>query len=659
MKRIAKCVVIAGGISTPAWAQTTLNGTSLALQSQGTQSGTSYTLGAGTNVSGITNLDGYVGTYVDLSQAAPVTFTVNADGTTSGGLAPDMTVVVADDSNSFTVSSTTASNYTYKTPTLQAGTYFVRIQLDNQVDNPSASTPQLPTLTVNSLTVSGTGVSVSNNNSETFNSSGVSTSNAISAAQTYINNFRQGQQTVTLHNAQGQALASGTQVQVQLLRNAFNLGTAVYDSTSSSFYSSYSWLNPSASTTSATLAQDYQSMVLNNFNTVEPENAGKWGSEESSSTGPVTPNMTFVDQLSNFAEQHNLDVRMHNLIWNQSQPTYVNNLFNSSGVATGSNLTKLSSDIQNRINYYVGGNNAQSGPANGQPRALAYQQMDVLNEGLHATTTDNYSASYGVSGIANIYNEVANAVKAAGANTQLYINDYDVIQGSTNPQTGASDPYANWYLNEAQQLNSAGYGNVVGGFGVEGYISSGNLSAATMQKAMQNLAVAGLPMALTEFGISGTSPTSNPLNAGDLQNALTMVYGNPNANTFDFWDFWQAVLANNSFLENYEGGSLLTSSGATTALYQDLLNWAASNNFILPGQITPFDLTVGANGQISFDGTYGTYEVIYNGQDYLFTSNPQGNSLVVMVPEPLGGGAALVGSCFMLGRRKRARAGQA
>jgi GH35 family endo-1,4-beta-xylanase len=654
MMRVAKCFVIAGGISTPAWAQTTINGTSLALQSQGTQSGTSYTLGAGTNVSGITNLDGYVGTYVDLSQAAPVTFTVNADGTTSGGLAPDMTLDIADDSNSFTVSSTTASNYTYQTPTLPAGTYFVRIQLDNQVNNPSASTPQLPTLTVNSLTVSGTGVSVSNNNSETFNSSGVSTSNAILAAQTYINNFRQGQQTVTLENSPGNYVASGTQVQVKLVRNSFNLGTAVYDtSESGGFYSKYSWMNPSASTTSATLAQDYQSFVLNNFNTVEPENAGKWGNEESSSSGPVTPNMSFVDQLSNFAEQHDLDVRMHNLIWDQEQPAYVNNLFNSSGVATGSNVATLSSDIQNRINYYVGGKNAQSGPANDQARALAYQQMDVLNEALHATTTDNYWSTYGASGVANIYNEVANAVKTAGANTKLYINDYSVIQGSSNPQTGASDPYANWYLNEAQQINSAGYGNILGGLGVEAYIGAGDLSAATMQEAMQNLAVSGLPMSLTEFAISGTSPTSNLLNAGDLQNILTMVYGNPSATTFDFWDFWQALEANDSFLKNYESSALMTSTGGTTALYQDFLNWAAANNFILPGQVTPLNLTVGANGQISFDGSYGTYEVILNGQDYLFTSSPQGNSLVLIVPEPVGASAMLAGGCVTLGRRRR------
>jgi GH35 family endo-1,4-beta-xylanase len=662
MKRFVKCFVIAGGVSTPALAQTvtTLNGNGLTLESQGPQTtGTSYTLGAGTNVSGITNLDGYIGTYVDLSSAASVTFTVNADGTTSNGLAPDMTLAIADDSQSFTVSSTSSNSYTYTTPTLPTGTYFLRIQLDNQVDNPTASVPQLPTLTVNSVTVSGNGVTVSNNNSETFTTNGVSTSNAISAAQTYINNFRQGQQTITLENGQGHALSSGTQVQVQLVRNAFNLGTGVYDtSESGNFYSQYSWMNPSASTTSATLAQDYQTFLLNNFNTVEPENAGKWGSEESSSTGPVTPNMTYVDQLSNFAEKHDLDVRMHNLIWDSQQPTYVNNLFNSSGVATGTNLATLSSDISNRINYYVSGNNAQSGPANGQPRTLAYQQIDVLNEGLHATTTDNYWASYGASGVANIYSEVANAVKAAGANTQLYINDYSVIQGSSNPANGASDPYANWYLNEAEEINGAGYGKVLGGIGVEAYLPTGNFSAATAQEALQNLAVSGLPTTLSEFAISGTSPTSNTKNTGDLQNILTMLYGDPDATTFDFWDFWQALMANDSFLKNYQGSALLTSTGGETALYSAFLTWAEDNNFVLPGQITPMNLTVGADGQISFNGSYGTYEVIYNGQDYLFTSSPQGNSFVVVVPEPAAG-AMLSGSCLLLGRRTRRRAPRA
>jgi hypothetical protein len=134
-----------------------------------------------------------------------------------------------------------------------------------------------------------------------------------------------------------------------------------------------------------------------------------------------------------------------------------------------------------------------------------------------------------------------------------------------------------------------------------------------------------------------------------------MVYGNPNANTFDFWDFWQSLMANDSFLDTRQASALLNSNGTPTALYTTLLNWAQANDFILPSQMTPFSLTVGANGQISFDGTYGTYEVILNGQDYLFTSTAQGNSLTLMVPEPASGGV-LAGGLLMLRRRSRRRA---
>src|SRR5579872_1451051 len=107
MKKVARCLIFVGGLSSPALGQTTISGKNLALQSSGAASGNGWTLSS----------DGYVGTYITLSQPAPVTFTLNASGTTSNSLSPDMMISIADSSQSFSVTSN-PTNYTYTTPTL-------------------------------------------------------------------------------------------------------------------------------------------------------------------------------------------------------------------------------------------------------------------------------------------------------------------------------------------------------------------------------------------------------------------------------------------------------------------------------------------------------------------------------------------------------------
>src|SRR5579872_4365860 len=199
MKRCVKCFVLVGGLSTPAFAQTTINGNALALLSSGVASGSAWSLTS----------DGYVGTYINLTQPTAVSFTLNASGTASNGLNPDMMVSIADSSQTFNVASSSLTNYNYTTPTLPAGTYFVRTQLDNQTST------QTPSLKIGSLTVSGTGVSVLYSNS--------TDTNALNAATTYATNYRQGNATISLSNLTGGLhLGAGSQVQVKLVDNAFN-----------------------------------------------------------------------------------------------------------------------------------------------------------------------------------------------------------------------------------------------------------------------------------------------------------------------------------------------------------------------------------------------------------------------------------------------------
>ncbi len=147
MKRFVACFVIACAISSPAFAQTIVNGDNMALQSSGTASGSAWNL----------NSDGYVGTYIQVpTSGSTVSFDLNAAGISSQGVLPDVTLSVAGTNVPFTV--TTASNGDYlANVTLPGdanatnpngnGTYLVRLQLDNQ------SATAVPTVKINSLSV--------------------------------------------------------------------------------------------------------------------------------------------------------------------------------------------------------------------------------------------------------------------------------------------------------------------------------------------------------------------------------------------------------------------------------------------------------------------------------------------------------------------------
>jgi autotransporter-associated beta strand protein len=606
-RRVVKCVALAGGLATPAFAQTTITGSSLALHSSGANSSNSWTLSS----------DGYVGTYINLTQPAPVTFTLNASGTASNGLSPDMMISIADSTQSFNVTSSSLSNYTYTTPTLAAGTYFVRTQLDNQ------TATQSPSLTVGSMTVSGTGVSVLNTSNA---------ANALASATTYATNYRSGAGSLTLTNANGIHLGAGTQVVLKLSSNAFNFAGAVYGQ--SPFSSPSNWMNWNSSgqnlTPNTPEEMNYQNAILSNFNMIVPSNAGKWQNNEFTQN---SVNVSMLDAMQQFASQHGLRMRGHNLIWDNQQPAFINSLFNVSNGAVASPST-LTSDINSRINYYVSGVNPNS---LNQPRTDSYAEMDVLNEPFHGLAKlsstqsfyDDYlgSGALGVSGVASIYTTVHNAVVAAGANTRLTTNEFNVMQFSPQTVTASgssgSDAYANWYLNGVQSLQRAGA--PIGEIGMETYITANNnLDAGTMMQAMQNMSVAKdpsgnpMPLALTEFGLASGAPSASNYST-DLTTALTMMYGDPQATTFGFWGGIGGPGNSNGIYALYDSSYNLTSTGSAWQSWMNQWN-------------TNVTLTTDANGNVSFNGTYGLYTVTIGGQNYTLNLTKGTTSYGLMSP---------------------------
>ncbi len=176
-----------------AWGQTTTPGSSLAMRSTGSGSG-SWTI----------DRNGYVGTYITLASPGNVTVGVNASGTASGGIDPHMNIVLADTKAGFDVTSgVNAYQHTFNLP---AGTYFLRTEFNNDLDA-SARAPDDPRSSRSRARRSPTPAALPTRSQRPTR---------------YIQNFRKGNVKVGLSG-----LAPGATVDVSLKRHAFNFGTAV------------------------------------------------------------------------------------------------------------------------------------------------------------------------------------------------------------------------------------------------------------------------------------------------------------------------------------------------------------------------------------------------------------------------------------------------
>src|SRR5687768_7373487 len=554
-----------------------ISGSAAALRSGGTTAGGSHTL----------TENGYVGTYLTLSAPATVNFSVSAHGAFAGGAAPRMNLVVNDAKFGWDVGAS-ASNYAASLA-LPAGTHFVRTELAN------APLGSNRTLTINHLAASGGGVALANSDNR---------ANALAAANTYISNYRKGQATAALRGPGEIPLLAGTNVNVELTRHAFNFGTAV------------AGFNGSASlTTNATYAQ----RVNEHFNSVVPENAGKWGSNSSGSTTPPpgsSGNISYSNAILSWAQQNNKRARMHNLIWGSQQPAWVNNMLANSG-----SHTALRGYVSDRIKYYVG--DANDGNPNDDP-ARRYLELDVYNEGVH---TPQYWNAYGAAGVADIYREVRDAASSVGADVRLYANEYNVLQWSSG-----GDTYANWYRRHVEAINNAGQGEVVTGVGVQYYAdTSANAAGAGqghsvshMQRALQNMSVTGLPITLTEFGIqSGTGQTTSQTTHADvLEDSVRMLFGTPQASGFFMWGFYQG----NGYIWNQ------ATNGAFYDAAWNLRQPGARWNALMSEWDTNVNAVVNPDGTVTFTGFFGDYSVA--GQSGALTLMKGQNNYTVTLAAP-------------------------
>jgi GH35 family endo-1,4-beta-xylanase len=537
-------------------------GRNLALRSSGTEDGEAWVL----------DENGYVGAFLEAPTAGPVRVTVNATGHADQNVLPRMNVAVGALSWPFEVADE-ARDHTC-TMDLAAGTHFVRIEFVN--DTPEANRQ----LEINSVGVEGARL-VPGNRDEL----------ALAAAETYIKNHRRGRARVTVAGA-----TPGTKARVVLKRHAFNFGVNV------PFSDNRLLPEPAAGPDSD--AAKYQRMLLGRFNTVVLSNAGKWAYQEEK-RDQVT--MAHVDRVFRFAERNGLRVRMHTLLWDANQePGWVGSTDKKPGLLTlarrgdAKAKAELDAEIDERIAYYV------------RDRAPHYLELDVINESLHKP---RYLDVYGAAGIAEIFNRTARAARDAGAHTRLYLNEFNLLQWSRDPQTDAPDPYANWYRRHAEAIVRAG--GAVDGLGVQYYpdgrdareLGAQAHSAARTFAVLQNLSTTGLRLSLTEFAVAGKTATPERA-ATILEETLKLVFGMPQADTFMIWAIWRAAAD-----PPVPASALFDEKGELTAVGRRF-------DTLLKAWTTDIEVVVEADGTVAFDGFFGDYALALGGVTREFTLIP-------------------------------------
>ena len=551
----AVCLAVAAvvlAVSSAGSAQTSLKGSELALQSDGTPDGK-------------LERNGYVGTYIRVDKAGDVEIVVKASGTVNNGARPRLTVAVADDAVSTDLDAN--ANARLKTR-LPAGTHFLRVQLDN------APLPGARAASIESIDVSG--ATFLNENSD---------AHALAAADSYIDGFRKGE--VVL---QVKGVPAGTPVRVKLKRHSFHFGAAV------SGYEQSMHLEPNPAPGSDSAR--YQQALREQFSLIVPGNAGKWEYNEKERGKPT---MEYIDQIRAFAKTNRQNMRMHAILWDTGQqPQFVKDLLTKAAAGDAAAKADLRKAISDRIQYYV------------RERATSYLEIDVLNESFHQP---RYLNIFGVEGIAEIFKESADAVKAAGAQSRLAVNEFNLFQWSQVPPygpdaKGAFEPYANWYREHVEQLIAAG--GPVTAIGVQYYVDvrpeiPQPHSAARMNQVLQNLSISGLPISLTEFGVNALpqQPAATPqqsaaaAEAGGkaIDEAMRINFGTPSVTTFILWGFWRGDVWDQAPLGVlYDRDWSLTPAGKA---HQALMKkWD-----------TDVTLPVGADGTVRLHGFYGDYEV--------------------------------------------------
>lgn len=233
----------------------------------------------------------------------------------------------------------------------------------------------------------------------------------------------------------------------------------------------------------------YQNWFTSRFTVTTFENEMKWYSTESVQG---KEDYTVADAMLQFAKNHNIDVRGHNIFWDDPryQPGWVPSL----------SPNQLSSATENRVKSVV---------SRYKDKVIAW---DVVNENLHFSF---FESKLGQDFSGKIFEEVHNVDER----TTLFLNDYNTIE---NNRDGVSNPAR--YVQKIKEIQSFQRNSGIGlGIGLESHFTDVGINFPYVRSSLDYLGATRLPIWITEFDVE-SQPKQVKLNLSSC-NLISSFHG--------------------------------------------------------------------------------------------------------------------------------------
>jgi endo-1,4-beta-xylanase len=263
--------------------------------------------------------------------------------------------------------------------------------------------------------------------------------------------------------------------------------------------------------TAAGSAQDY-ALLLNWFDQITPENAGKWGSVEA--TRDVM-NWQALDEAYSFAKTHHLPFKFHTLIWGQQQPGWL------AGLPVDQQLAEIDQWM-----------------AAVAARYPDIDFIDVVNEPLNAPPA--YRDALGGAGTTG-YDWVIKSFEMARVHfpkAKLHLNEYNIL---------ILTQFTESYLSLIQLLQDR---QLIDGIGEQGHFLE-RADIAVVKTNLDTLATTGLPIYISEFDLNFADDARQ---ANVMRDLFKVFWDHPSVGGITHWGFRQgATWQPNTYLVRTDG----------------------------------------------------------------------------------------------------------
>jgi GH35 family endo-1,4-beta-xylanase len=296
-----------------------------------------------------------------------------------------------------------------------------------------------------------------------------------------IERIRKGDLTIRVLDAAGQPVPNA-QVHARMTRHAYLFGTAVNGN----------WLMNKANFDSED-GQRLRAEIPRLFNRFAPANEFKWQPYEE------WPARNLVGRLVKWAEDHNLTIHAHVLVWPSRQhlPKRLHPLLDAG------DAEQMQAEILKHIEHLVG------------RFAGRIHSWDVINEPVDHNEVINL---VGRQRMADWWR----AAHRADPNARLYLNENNLLIGTK----------VNAVVEMVRFLQEQGA--PIHGIGAQGHVGP-TLSIETALRNLDRLAETGLPIEITEYD---TITPDEELQGDFTRDIMIAVFSHPATVGFTMWGFW-------------------------------------------------------------------------------------------------------------------------